>query len=217
MVATLGLTAYNGDGQVVARNFTHLFVTDGYPPRQEDSDRAVILRAAPDEWSESRWSQGTETREVQTEEDLCNGRGHGYFEWRFPLGKVDLPKVRRIRVLVEASSCRVDTQQTDDDVYPTTLRILLNSIRVYDNILRNHPHDSRGVLSYYRGMPGPYGYLVHALAEGDALPRILRENQRDFLRLRCLVPRDALLQGGLTIYGAESGRFPVCPTVIFEW
>jgi hypothetical protein len=23
--------------------------------------------------------------------------------------------------------------------------------------------------------------------------------------------------GGLTLYGAECGRYPVCPTVIVEW
>jgi predicted transcriptional regulator len=39
----------------------------------------------------------------------------------------------------------------------------------------------------------------------------------DTLRLRCEVPADALAQGGLTIYGAECGRFPVCPTVIIDW
>ena len=32
-----------------------------------------------------------------------------------------------------------------------------------------------------------------------------------------VAPQDALAQGGLTIYGAECGRFPVCPTVIVEW
>jgi predicted transcriptional regulator len=37
------------------------------------------------------------------------------------------------------------------------------------------------------------------------------------LRLRCAVPPDALPVGGLTIYGAECGRYPVCPTVIVEW
>jgi hypothetical protein len=31
------------------------------------------------------------------------------------------------------------------------------------------------------------------------------------------VPADAMAQGGLTIYGAECGRFPICPTVIVEW
>ena len=31
------------------------------------------------------------------------------------------------------------------------------------------------------------------------------------------IPSEALAQGGLTIYGAECGRFPLCPTVIIEW
>jgi len=37
------------------------------------------------------------------------------------------------------------------------------------------------------------------------------------LRLRCAVPANALARGGLTIYGAECGRYPVSPTVIIDW
>jgi len=35
--------------------------------------------------------------------------------------------------------------------------------------------------------------------------------------LRCAVPANAMVQGGLTIYGAECGRFPLAPTVIIDW
>ena len=31
------------------------------------------------------------------------------------------------------------------------------------------------------------------------------------------VDTDALAQGGLMVYGAECGRYPVCPTVVIEW
>ena len=76
-------------------------------------------------------------------------------------------------------------------------------------------HDSRGVLSYWRGGVGAYGYLIHAFAENEILRQIAAS--KDSLRLRFTVPADGLAQGGLSIYGAECGRFPVCPTVILEW
>jgi hypothetical protein len=93
----------------------------------------------------------------------------------------------------------------------------LNDARVYEGVLRNHPHDARGVLSYLRGGVGAYGYLVHAFVEGDLLKQVVAGVQEDAFRLRCEVPAEAMAIGGLTVYGAECGRFPVCPTVIVEW
>jgi predicted transcriptional regulator len=72
-------------------------------------------------------------------------------------------------------------------------------------------------LSYLRGGVGGYGYFAYAIAEGELLQAILQGTRDEVLRLRCSVPKEALAHGGLTIYGAECGRFPVCPTVIIEW
>ncbi|MHC1769899.1 MAG: hypothetical protein AB9869_37390 [Verrucomicrobiia bacterium] len=111
----------------------------------------------------------------------------------------------------------MDTPQTDDDFFPTTLGITLNEVRVYQGLLKDHPHDSRGVLSYLRENRGAYGYLVNVRAEGDLLREIVNRVSDGALRLRCAVPANTPVQGGLTIYGAECGRYPVCPTVIAEW
>jgi len=93
----------------------------------------------------------------------------------------------------------------------------LNDMPIYRAVLRNHPHDARGVLSYWRGGLGGYGYLAHATAEGDVLREIAERVQDGRLRLRCTVPADALPLGGLTIYGAECGRFPLGPTILIDW
>ena len=111
----------------------------------------------------------------------------------------------------------MDNPQTDDDVFPTTLRITVNGVRVYQGLLKNHPHDSRGVLSYLRENRGAYGYLINARAEGDLLRQIIDASPDRQLRLRCAVPEDAQVRGGLTLYGAECGRYPICPTLIAEW
>ena len=92
----------------------------------------------------------------------------------------------------------------------------LNGVRVYQTILPNHPHDSRGALSYLRGSRGGYGYLSHATIEGALLERVKRETKANRIRLRCLVPKEEQPHGGLTVYGAECGRYPIGPTLIVE-
>ena len=60
-------------------------------------------------------------RERARADDYCYGQGHGFFEWVLPLAGADISRARRIRVLAEASSHRIDTPQTDDDIFPTTI------------------------------------------------------------------------------------------------
>ena len=217
MLCTLRLAAVTREGVTVAENFVNYFSSRDYPPDREETSRALILRGAPADWAQAQWSKGTGEREKERVEDACYGFGHGFFEWILPLKGAQLASARRVRILCEASSHRIDAPQTDEDIFPTTLRILLNGVRVYEALLRNHPHDSRGVLSYLRGGVGAYGYPAYAIAEGPLLAAIGRNGVNDALHLRCEVPSDALVQGGLTIYGAECGRFPVCPTVIVDW
>jgi hypothetical protein len=217
MLCTLFLKAVDELGQVVARNFLHYFVTAGYPPRREQLQRGLILRGLPAAWQSGEWTGGVGSHDEELARDSCYGFGAGYFEWVFPLGDADLSKARRLRLLCEASSRRMDTPQTDEDVFPTTLRVTINELRVYEALLKNHPHDSRGVLSYLRDNRGAYGYLVNARAEGDLLRQVIEHCTDGELRLRCAVPDEAAVRGGLTIYGAECGRYPVSPSVIVEW
>ncbi|HSU53675.1 MAG TPA: glycoside hydrolase family 2, partial [Candidatus Dormibacteraeota bacterium] len=217
MLCTLLVEAHAVDGNSIARNFVQYFVSKGYPPEREELPRALVLRGTPANWSNSEWSGGSADRHKERAEDCCYGFGHGFFEWLLPLSGADIRKAHRIKILCEASSHRIDAPQTDADTFPTTMQMSLNDVRVYDATLRNHPHDARGVLSYWRGGVGGYGYLAHAVAEKDALAEIARNTAEGTLRLRCSVPADAVALGGLTIYGAECGRYPVCPTVIIEW
>jgi predicted transcriptional regulator len=183
----------------------------------EEVPRGLILRGPPGYWAKAEWSGESSNRDKEKAEDACYGSGYGFFEWSLPLGGADLSKARRLRVLCEASSHRVDTPQTDEDIWPTTFQMILNDIRIYEATLRNHPHDSRGGLSYLRGGKGAYGYLAHALIEYELLHQVVSKVSDGHLHLRCAVPKESLPQGGLTIYGSECGRYPVCPTVIIEW
>jgi hypothetical protein len=217
MLCTLLLTAMDAGGAAIAANFVHYLVSAGYPSEREETPRALVLRGLPGGWSQARWSGPCSQPDQARAEDSCFGFGHGFFEWNLSLDGDDLAKAQRIRVLCEASSHRSDSPQTDDDIFPTTLQLFLNDVPLSNAVLRNHPHDARGVLSYLRGGLGAYGYLAQAFAEDDAIRQIIKQSSPEGLRLRCAVPPDALAQGGLTLYGAECGRFPVSPTVIVEW
>lgn len=218
MMCTLSVEAIKQDGgRRLASNFTNLFATTGYPPTREDRDRITVLRAYPADWARGEWSGYAGDRDQERFEDACWGFGHGYFEWDMPIAGIDLAKVYRMRVICEASSRRMDTPQTDGDHFPTTLEILTNGIRVFTANLPNHPHDSRGALSYLRGGKGAYGYLCTTTIEGALLRQMLERNDGRYLYLRCEVPSAAIAQNGLQIYGAENGRYPICPTVILEW
>jgi hypothetical protein len=216
MLCTVLLSARTKSGAVVAQNFVNFFVNGTYPSEREEADRALILRGVPAAWSQAEWSGSMTEHDKAAAEDSCFGFGHGFFEWKLPLNGADLSTARRIKVICEASSHRADSPQTDADVFSTTLQMALNGVRVYEGVLRNHPHDARGVLSYLRGGVGAYGYLVHAFAEDELLKQIAVGANGD-LHLRCTVPAEAPAVGGLTVYGAECGRYPVCPTVIVEW
>lgn len=217
MLCTLDVEAFaTENGESVGQNFIQFYVTNGYPAPREDIPRFTILRAQPADWARQEWSGYTGERERERAEDAAWGFGRGFFEYDLPLENIDLKKAYRLRILCEASSRRIDTPQTDSNQFPTTLQITLNTVRVFEELLPNHPHDTRGVLSYLRGGAGAYGYLAHATVEGELL-RQIAERATTHLNLRFAVPPTSLAQNGLQIYGAESGRFPVCPTVVIEW
>jgi hypothetical protein len=218
MLCTLHVEAFRvEDGESVAKNFVEFYVTGGYPGAREDIPRFTILRAQPAEWNRSQWSGYSGDRQQEHFEDAAWGYGLGFFEYDFPIEGIELRKAYRMRVLCEASSRRIDSPQTDDDLFPTTLEISLNGIRVFEQMLPNHPHDARGALSYLRGDKGAYGYLAHATIEGEMLRQIALAAQKGILIARFAVPATSLAQNGLQIYGPETGRYPVGPTIVIEW
>jgi hypothetical protein len=216
MLCKLSVSAIAPDGRVAAENFVQSLCTNIYPAAREEISQGLVLRGHPADWSSANWNAGISDREVSRVADFCYGGGAGFYEWTLPLHGAELQNAHRVRVLCEASSCRPDHPQTDVHRHPTTLKISLNHVRIYEAVVPDHPHDSRGVLSYLRGGFGAYGYLIHAIVEGELLRNVIKRTE-EFLRIRFRVPASAPHQGGLTIYGAECGRYPVCPTVIIEW
>lgn len=215
MLCTLWARAYVPDGTLVARNYVQFFVDGGCPAREEVDGR-IVLRLEAHSWDSADWKEGASTREEAATTGATHGNGRGFFEWRFPISAAELRNRSRVSLLCEASAFREGAPQTDSFAHPTRLRMLLNSVPVYQTILPNHPHDARGALSYLRGGNGAYGYLSHATIEGALFAQVLSKMKGGHLRLRCLVPKEEEPHGGLTIYGSSAGRYPIPPTVIVE-
>lgn len=219
MLCTLAVSAVTPDGQVVASNFIQHFVADGNLPGREERGPTLVLRRRVHDWQEAAWSEGTSTRQEAKRKGSCFGLGAGFFEWDFTDEAIrQIGRARRLRVLCEVSSRRLDTPQTDIHRYPSNFELLLNGLPVHRFILPDHPHDTRGALSYLRGGRGAYGYLIRATIEDELLQRVAETAQKDgVLRFRCSVPTERTPHGGLTVYDYDCGRFPIGPTVVIEW
>ena len=108
------------------------------------------------------------------------------------------------------------TAQTDHERLPCRCEVLLNGVRIHLSDLPNHPHDSRGALSYLHGGRGAYGYLMNVAVAGSALQKIIGLVKKDGeMRLRCAV--ETSVPGGLTVYGFNTGRYPCGPTIMLNW
>ena len=66
-----------------------------------------------------------------------------------------------------------------------------------------------------RGGKGAYGYLLHAAVEEELLIPIKARAWSDG-RLIIRTSVDGAPSGGLTIYGSDCGRYPVCPTLMIQ-
>jgi hypothetical protein len=214
MLCTLWVRAMTPDGSTVARNYVQFFVNGGWPECEQIGD-SLILRTEATAIKEAHWVDPPTYADEAARQPWVRGRMHGWFEWSLRADR-KLEGFRRLRVLCEASACREEPAQTDSFARPTTLRLLLNGVRIDECILPNHPHDARGALSYLHGEFGAYGYLISATVDGELLESVLSAMNDTSFSLRCEVPAEALQTGGLTIYSGESGRFPIPPTIILQ-
>lgn len=217
-LCTLRIHAVAANGETVACNFIQFYVERQEALFREDIPEGVVIRPRVRDWSRAEWSGASSTPAEAEQKGQCHGFGTGFFEWEIPLSREELVWARQLRVLCEASSRRVDSPQTDTRGHPTAFEMQLNGVRIHRCVLPDHPHDTRGSLSYLRGLKGCYGFLNTAVVEGELLERIRAATPPDApLVLRCAVPADPCLEGGLTVYGGACGRYPIGPTVMAVW
>ncbi|HET8634581.1 MAG TPA: glycoside hydrolase family 2 TIM barrel-domain containing protein, partial [Gemmatimonadales bacterium] len=105
---------------------------------------------------------------------------------------------------------------TSEDTYPSAITVSFNGHVAGRVELTDDPADSRGILSWH-AQPhdghlheaGSYGQLIRVPIPADAIAEAERTGEM-IVRMEV---SDAL-PGGLAIYGAKFGRYPVEPTVV---
>lgn len=217
MLCTLAVSAVTATGEIIAENFVQHFVCKTPPLEREDRGQTLVLRRRVENWESAEWLGAHSSREEAVHTGTCHGEGAGFFEWTFSDEALrHLAHARCIRVLVEVSARREGTPQTDSHRHPSRFELLLNGLPVHRGLLPDHPHDTRGALSYLRGGRGAYGFPIRAAVENGLLQKVAATAAADgILRFRCAVLEPP--HGGLTVYDYDAGRFPIAPTVCIEW
>jgi hypothetical protein len=106
---------------------------------------------------------------------------------------------------------------TDAVRFPSAITVRVNGVVAGRHELADDPADHRGILSWHAQLKdkklreaGSYGYLVEVPIPRAALEKAASEGA---LQIRLEV--DEALPGGLAVYGARFGRYPLDPTVVF--
>ena len=106
---------------------------------------------------------------------------------------------------------------TDAVRFPSAITVRVNGVAAGRRELPDDPADHRGILSWHAQLKdrklreaGSYGYLLEVDIPRAALERAAADKA---LVIRLEV--DEALPGGLAVYGAHFGRYPVDPTVVF--
>ncbi|CUU37360.1 Glycosyl hydrolases family 2 [Armatimonadetes bacterium DC] len=207
-------------------NYTQWAVGLENLPMQVRVGRRWVLRFDPTQYARSEFSELSAP--PTPIKDKHYGRGHGFVEYRIPLpDEVDVSRLKRITLRVEIAAKagrekvdwaqRVhpeDYPQTDGKKFPSRVLVEIAGVRAGAWDLPDDPADARGVLSHWAGVErGSYGYLMEASISVDPLVQAELAKERA-IRVRLIVPPDKA--GGLALYGATMGCYPLPPTVIVE-
>jgi hypothetical protein len=105
---------------------------------------------------------------------------------------------------------------TDERTHPGAVRITINGVRAGLYELPDDPADHRGILSWHSQLgdrrlreAGSYGYRIVAPVP-DVAVRKAASTGALVVRLEV----EPSLPGGLAVYGARFGRYPMDPTIV---
>jgi hypothetical protein len=203
-----------------------------------------VIRFAPDSFTNAKWSlkQWNVLDGLK-----ADGAGSGFFEYTIDWpANLDLANVQEAAIRLELSAKQLfgkdiegaakqegdfmrgkgthdpsrnpnSYPMTDDETFPSAVRIRIagDSVGVFD--LPDDPADHRGILSWHSQLrdgqlreAGSYGYLVTASIPTETLRKATADKK---ITVRLEV--DSSLPGGLAIYGRLFGRYPLDPTLTF--
>lgn len=238
--AGLGMVQFrlkDQDGKLLHSNFMHVVVKGGQAPEKTtilEQDAKNYFKA---EFSSKFWNVLDGLK--------VNGAGKGFMEYQIPVpANLDTKGMKSAYVLVEASAkqffdkdkgegfekdqdymlgAKVSPHKnpnaypmTDETMFASVVKIDVNGKTVKTETLPDDPADHRGVLSWNSQLKdkklreaGSYGYLIKVPISAAVLKQSAAQG---FLSLKLSTTGD----GGLAIYGADFGRYPINPSIVIK-
>ncbi len=237
-LATLKLKISTKRGKVLHRNFMHFEVLDG-----EKLSNSTIISIPAKDFSKGNWSK--KQWDVLDGKKI-NGAGKGFFDYTFDVPKSfpqGLTKESYFLIEVSAKELFVKDQQeynknqdfmkgsrvfpssnpnsypmTDETLFPSTIKVLINGQEAYATTLKDDPADHRGVLSWHNQLKdkklreaGSYGYLVKVPISPENLALVDKSDGKLTIRLATVG------EGGIAVYGKDFGRYMIDPSLVFKF
>jgi hypothetical protein len=255
-VAILAVTLKNSFGNVLHKNFMTFIVNKD----QDAGSDITRLSFDPQSFSDAKWSR---KQWNVLDGMKVNGAGFGFFEYTIPWPEdLKVEDINRAELIMELSAKKLHAKDyegattgegdfmqgkgtsdpsqspnsypmTDENVFPSAVKIMISDISMGNFDLEDDPADHRGILSWHNQPndyikpenpksfqdfqggflheAGSYGYLVSVSITKNALNRAATEGK---IKIRLEV--DDSLPGGLAIYGDKFGRYPLNPTIVFK-
>jgi len=244
-VAVLALVLKDAAGMVMHRNFTTFVVQGDFPEERRVNGRnARILRTDPAAFADAAWSlkqwtvldglkvngagagffeyrfpwpEDLNLAEVETATFLVEASA----KQRFGKDRDDEEAIAgdfmRGRGTLDPSLNPNAYPMTDSTRFPSAVTVRVQGEVAGRFELPDDPADHRGILSWHAQLQdrrlreaGSYGYLLNVNVPRAALEKAAATGEV-IIRLDV----DEALPGGLAIYGARFGRYPLDPTLVF--
>ncbi|HEX2186686.1 MAG TPA: glycoside hydrolase family 2 TIM barrel-domain containing protein, partial [Chloroflexota bacterium] len=241
-LVTVALWLQDGTGAVRARNYVNVDVhaapeVPALPQAQavevEQTARGYALRFRPGDFADSSWV----TPVIGRHGAKFGATGAGWVEYRLPLPSgLDPRRASGLRLRFEAAArtarnrigwkdplhvLSTDYPQTEALKLSTDVAVSINGVSLGPVRLADDPADARGVLSIHLHEPfefASFGFLTTVRADAATARRILEagsSGQGGEVTVRFEVPRTAT-RGGLNLYGARMGAYPMDPTLFVD-
>ena len=198
-------------GRLCAGNFYHLEVV---ADNEASPARRTVVAISPGDGT-IECDGEVECGEVEGTVQLLACRGSATINYDFPLPpKFDAESLRSLTFLCEMSGAKNGAPQTEK---PSMLRCrAVVGVPGVEDVSVSAPDqraDARGALSHMHGFQGRYGEIVRVVLRGAAARKAARSGR---ISVRIEHRQVAKYCGGVTIYGARSGRYPCPVTLLLE-
>ena len=225
------------NGKLLHSNFMHVVVKGG-----QALEKTTILEQDAKNYFKAEFSN----KVWKVLDGLkVNGAGKGFMEYQIPMpANLDTKGMTSAYILVEASAKQLFDKDrgegfekdqdymlgakvsphknpnaypmTDETLFASVVKIDVNGKTVKSETLPDDPADHRGVLSWNSQLKdkklreaGSYGYLIKVPISAAVLKQSAAQG---FLSLKLSTAGD----GGLAIYGADFGRYPINPSIVIK-